>query len=156
MVREIPIDRGPVDLADAGRLRLVIPNKMEAVGEANRTLERFLEDRKVPPDVSFSATLVLEEVTTNVIKYSYEDRKDHEILVQAHLDKDCLVLSVTDDGREFDPRRAASPDFEKPLEERPIGGLGIHLLRNLAERMDYQRLEGKNTLTVFLSLRPKD
>lgn len=156
MVLEIPGDMGPMDPADGGRLRLVIPNKMEAVGEATRALERFLEDRRVPADVSFSASLVLEEVTTNVIKYSYEDTKDHEILLQAHLDKGCLVLSFTDDGREFDPRRAASPDFEKPLEERPIGGLGIHLLRNLAERMDYRRLEGKNTLTVYLSLRPKD
>ena len=131
---------------------LVIPNAMERVGEANRELEAFLEASGVGPDGIFPATLAFEEVVTNVIKYSYDDDRPHDILVESRVEPGELILRVTDDGHEFDPLAARPPDLEKPIEERPIGGLGIHLLRRLAQRVEYHRTSGKNVLTLSFSL----
>ena len=129
---------------------------MEAVGEANRSLETFLHDRNANQELVFSAVLALEEVVTNVIKYSYEDDRPHEIALEATLDAEGLVLRVADDGREFDPLSASPPDFDKPPEERDVGGLGVHLLRNLAQRVEYERQAGRNVLTLFLQSQPKE
>ena len=59
-----------------------------------------------------------------------------------------LVVKVEDDGREFNPLELPEPDLEQKLEERPIGGLGIHLVRNLMDELDYKRTHNKNILTM--------
>lgn len=136
--------------------RLSIPNAMAAVAGANRSLEAFLHGRNANQELVFSAVLALEEVVTNVIKYSYEDDLPHEIALEATLDAEGLVLRVADDGREFDPLSVSPPDFDKPPEERDVGGLGVHLLRNLAQRVKYKRHAGRNVLTLFLQNQPKE
>jgi hypothetical protein len=60
---------------------------------------------------------------------------------------------VTDDGRPFNPLELTPPDTNLPVEDRPIGGLGIHLLRKLSDRMEYARIEGKNRLTLWEAIR---
>ena len=136
-------------------LRLVALSRMNAVGESLLRLESFLSERQVDPEVVFSAVLVLEEVLTNIIKYSYGEESEQEILVEVSFGARELSLRFTDQGREFDWQKAPGPDLSLPIEDRPIGGLGIHIVRNLARRMDYQRLEGKNVLELFLPLQPK-
>lgn len=148
--------------------RLALPGTIEHWCEASRAFEAFLEAEGVPPGVIFSAALVLEEVVTNVIKYAYppegtEDEAapervtaEREILLEAFVGPEDLVLRVTDDGREFDLRAAPPPDFDAPIEERQVGGLGIHLVRRLTKHIEYARTDGKNVLTLFLSLAPGD
>lgn len=134
--------------------RLALPNVLERVGEANGSLEAFLQGHGVTPGVVFSVGLVFEEVVTNVIKYSYADTGPHEIVAEASIGPEDIVLRVTDDGRAFDPRTAPPPDFDLPIECRAVGGLGIHLVRRLTRRVDYSRTSGKNVLTLFLPLAP--
>lgn len=142
--------------ADGGRdtWRLAIANAMAAVAEANRSLEAFLDAHGAQPAAVFNAVLALEEAVTNVIKYSYDDDQRHEIVLEAVLDPSGVVLRVTDDGHEFNPLDAPPPDLDRPAGEREVGGLGIHLLRNLTQRMNYERREGKNVLTMYLSRSP--
>ena len=99
--------------------------------------------------------LAFEEIATNVIKYGYDDDLEHEILAEAILSPGALVLRVRDDGHEFDPLRAPPPDLDAAIEDRPIGGLGIHLLRKLAERLSYERVGGHNVLTLWFERKPK-
>jgi serine/threonine-protein kinase RsbW/sigma-B regulation protein RsbU (phosphoserine phosphatase) len=127
---------------------------MDAAGPANDLLESFLRDASVEPDAVFSVLLSFEEVVTNIIKYGFEDDLPHEIVVEARVDPERIVLEVTDDGREFDPLQAAPPDLESSIEDRPIGGLGIHLLQNLTERLSYCRVSGKNVLSLSFCRRP--
>ena len=144
----------PADRRAAWHLK--IAGTVEAIGPANRSLGQFLEEQGVASEVVFSATLVLEEVVTNIAKYSYETEGVREIDLEARLEAGSVVIRVVDDGRPFDPRAAPPPDRDVPPEDRPVGGLGIDLVRNLTERIDYERADGRNVLTLFLSLEPKN
>jgi serine/threonine-protein kinase RsbW len=146
-----PEDRRLTDRCDKQRWRLSIQNLMERVGEANRSLATYLDEQGVDPETKSTAELALEEVVTNVIKFGYDDGGPHEILLEAYGGPTGLVLRVVDDGREFNPLTAPAPDFEKPIEEREAGGLGIHMVRRLVAKLEYERLEGKNILTLYLT-----
>ena len=133
-------------------LQLIISNELQSVGAAHRALEEFLKARDVPPNVVFSAILAFEEIVTNVIKYSFQDEREHDIQADLRVGPGELVLRVTDDGLAFDPLGAPPPERKKAFEERPVGGLGIHLVRNLAQRIEYRRVDKKNVLTMFFPL----
>ena len=141
--------------ADGPVWRHVVRNDLSAVGAANDSLEQFLQSLNVDPEVVFPVLLSLEEVVTNIIKYGYDDDGEHEILMEVRLSPGEIVLRVTDDGHEFDPRQARPAALEGPVEDRPVGGLGIHLVRNLAQRLSYARVGGKNVLSLCFSLKPK-
>ena len=114
----------------------LIPNRLEEVEGALLSFESFLASGPVAEKTRFNAMLSLEEAVTNVIKYAFADELEHRIDVEARLGPSEIVIEVIDDGREFDPVSAPPPDFDLPFEERPVGGLGIHLLRKLTSRMD--------------------
>ena len=78
------------------------------------------------------------------------------LLPTHQLAADHIVLQIADDGRDFNPLAAPPLDLDQPLEERTIGGLGVHLVRSLAERVKYQRAGGRNILTTFILRNPKN
>jgi len=96
----------------------------------------------------FHTNLALEEILTNVISYAYDDSEEHQIIVCLRVEQGELTVEVEDDGRPFNPLEAPEPDIEKPLEERPLGGLGIHLVRNVMDRLEYRRQDGRNLLIM--------
>jgi len=151
-------DRAPPERdskeGDDRALRIILVNDMGLVGGANDQLESFLRQKEVNPDVIFSAALVFEEVVTNIIKYAYADEFLHEIHIEALIGEEELVLCITDDGQEFDVLSAAPPHMDKPIEERPAGGLGIHIVRSIARRIEYERAEGRNKLLLSIALNP--
>ena len=111
---------------------------LEDLGRANGLTEGVVQD----------LNLALEEVVTNVISYAYGDDAEHEILVRATRHGDRLEVEVEDDGKEFDPLAIPPPDLEKPLEEREIGGLGIHLVRKSMDAVKYRRAGNRNVLLL--------
>src|SRR5262249_53582087 len=154
-------DRGERDAgADAARtppsLERVLSNDVESLVATTTALEGLLDRHAVVADTRFACILALEEIVTNIIKYAYSDPGVHEIRFAASLTAQHVVLRFVDDGHAFDPLSAPAPDLEQPLEERPIGGLGIELVRKLADRMEYARAAARNTLTVFFVLHPKE
>ena len=84
----------------------------------------------------------------NVIAYAYDDNGRHEITVRVERKDRELIMEVEDDGRPFDPQQASQPDFSRPLEDMPVGGLGIHFVRKFTSGMQYERIEGKNRLRM--------
>jgi anti-sigma regulatory factor (Ser/Thr protein kinase) len=131
-----------------------IQNVMKCVGEANRSLAAYLDEQGVDPETRSTVELALEEAVTNVIKFAYDDEEPHEILIEVDRGPTGIVLRVADDGRAFNPLDAPAPDFEKSIEEREPGGLGIHMLRSLAAKVEYERLDCRNILTVYLTENP--
>lgn len=100
-----------------------------------------------------SLHLVLEELVTNVINHGYIDGQSHTFTVALSAGPDRLVTAViTDDAPAFDPLGCAAIDTSLPLEDRPIGGLGVHLVKNLARSAHYERRNGKNILTLTCAL----
>ena len=136
-----------------GHLTLRIRSAFAEIPAANEAASGWLAGHHAPPAADHFASLVIEELVTNCIKYGYDDdAAGHIIEVEMELSATELVLTVTDDGHAFNPLALPEPDTSQPVEERPIGGLGLHLLRKMADRMDYARADGKNRLTLRKSL----
>jgi anti-sigma regulatory factor (Ser/Thr protein kinase) len=133
----------------------VLKNDVAELVAVTAELETELTQHQVSADVVFACSLALEEIFTNIVRHAYADAESHDIRFAARLTDEHVVLQFADDGREFDPLRARPPDLTLPPEERPIGGLGIHLTRTLAERMEYRRAGGFNHLTASFNLHPK-
>jgi anti-sigma regulatory factor (Ser/Thr protein kinase) len=145
-----PCGAAPSDERSDAVCRCVIANDVDALCRALETLDVFLEAHGDPGETAFTVRLLAEEIVTNVIKYAYDDAGAHEIAIELRLTPDHAVLRVTDDGREFDPLAAPAPDLDLPLEEKKVGGVGIHLVRTLAERLEYARAGGKNVIEATI------
>ncbi len=126
-------------------------NQLESLSRVCDAAVQFLEERGVEARAVNLAHLAIEEMGTNILKYAYDDTAHHDILLRLTMEPDCLLVVLEDDGHEFNPVQAPLPDLELPPEQRQPGGLGIHLIRNLATQMDYQRCEGRNRLTVRIA-----
>lgn len=129
-------------------LRLVISNDLAELARVNDLATAFLQQRMVTPEIEYATNLALEEVLSNVIRHGYEDGARHEIELQLRVGADGVELSFVDDGRAFDPLSAPEVDIGAPLEERTMGGLGIHLLRSMVSELHYERSGGRNRLRL--------
>ena len=103
---------------------------------------------ELTPDLIFYLNLVIEEAVVNVINYAYPKEEHQSIYLSANLHEDSIVFVLTDTGKEFDPTQAPEADITLSAEERPIGGLGIFLIRQIMNEVKYQRIDGKNVLTL--------
>ena len=94
--------------------------------------------------------LSLDELITNIVSYGYRDSDEHEIRVTMTEQSGSLVVVLEDDGMAFDPfTDAPEPDLEAGVEERPIGGLGVYLVKTLMDEVAYERLDGRNRITLI-------
>jgi serine/threonine-protein kinase RsbW len=117
-------------------------------------LEQELEHLGLAPARRLEIELVLEELLTNIIRYAYP-RGRGEIEVCYYLESTLrFCLSLKDWGQGFNPLEAAPPDLSPELEERPIGGLGIYLARQLANQIEYHYEAGVNRVTLCFDLEP--
>ncbi len=129
-------------------MELVIQNDLREIETLTRFVEQFAEQHKLPPKLSFQINLALEELVTNIISYGYSDAGPHKIRLVLHMADGRLTAEVEDDGCAFNPLEAPPPDLDVPLEDRPVGGLGIHLVKNMFDSMDYRRENDKNWLIL--------
>ena len=122
-------------------------DELDSILEA---VEDFGEREDWPPAILFKVKLAIEEMGLNVAKHGRIDKApDIEITVTSQ--PEVLKIDIEDDGRAFDPLNdAPEPDLTSPIEERPIGGLGIHFVREMMDEMMYRREDGKNCLALTL------
>ena len=121
-----------------------------------RTIEsmsEFLGQHPSNPQALYHAQLAVEEIGTNIIKYGYDDQLNHRITLRVECLAECFRLRILDDGHPFDVRQVPEPDAEQGLDERKPGGWGTSLVRRLAHRIDYERRDGINVLTIEI---PRD
>jgi len=107
------------------------------------TLEEDLAGRGVPPATIASVMIAADEVLSNAVNHGGE-AVSVEIAVQ--VTGDHVALRVTDDGAAFDPLAAEAPDTTLSLEDRTVGGLGVHLVRKLMDHVGYERCGKHNRL----------
>jgi serine/threonine-protein kinase RsbW len=129
-------------------LTLHVRNKGDAIAPANEAAETWLATQEISPEAIYFAGLTIEELVTNCIKYGYDDSGEHIIYIELSVANRTLTITVVDDGHAFDPLAVTPPDMSEALEDRPIGGLGIHMLRELADNMSYERRDNTNRVTL--------
>lgn len=116
----------------------------DAVGRALDDIESALSDAALPRDLVLELRLLGEEAITNVVKYA----SAVTIEVSIEVSESRAVLEFRDDGASFDPLGRAAPDLDARAEDRPLGGLGIHLIQSIADEVTYQRRDAKNVLRL--------
>jgi anti-sigma regulatory factor (Ser/Thr protein kinase) len=128
------------------------PNRPEDLSRVTEEAVRFIEEHGIGGKAVYLANLAIEEMGTNILKYGYDDTAVHEIRLRLELLPGSLRLALEDDGHEFNPLNAPASEIHLPVEERAIGGLGIHMVREMAESLDYERCGGRNRVTVTIRI----
>lgn len=133
------------------RLRIAIPNQREHLAELLDAIERGLAEHAVAAETRGDLRLIAEEVASNAMDHG-QDAGAHgtQLVVDIARSGDRLLVEFRDSGRPFDPLSVPSPDLDAGILDRPIGGLGVHLVRSLAESVSYAREEPYNILRVVM------
>lgn len=130
------------------KITFKLKNKLSELDTLCQNLERFGESIGLSPKFIFETNLALDELFTNIISYGYSDEKVHTITVAISLRNNELLFRIEDDGMPFNPTEVEEPDLGCSIEDCKIGGLGIHLAKNLMDEVCYQRCKEKNILTL--------
>jgi sigma-B regulation protein RsbU (phosphoserine phosphatase) len=130
------------------RLELSIPNHLAESAGVKDHFDTFAENYGIPDKTRLKMHVVIDELLTNIISYAYPDDDPHEIGIKIELSANRLKVSMVDDGIPFNPLGLETPDTELSLEERQIGGLGIHIVRKMMDRVSYRRRIDKNVITA--------
>ena len=137
----------------SSELRLKIETKRDELDRVSETIEEFGLQEDWPLDLVFKVSLALEEIVINVMNYGHDDGL-HEVEIILSCKDESLTIDVVDDGRAFDPLNdAPKPNVTAELEDRNIGGLGVHLVRKMMDDVRYRREQGKNHLTMVTSIK---
>ena len=132
---------------------LTLHNDVKDVSLLPAWLDTLADELALPPDAVMRLNLALEEAAVNVMEYAYPKTENHEFTITSHnvTDNDgkrVVEFVMTDDGVEFDPTKTQAPDVTLSIEDRPIGGLGIFLVKSMMKQVEYCRKDGKNILTM--------
>jgi len=127
---------------------ITLRNDLSELEALRRDLVGLLSPRGVAGETIDEVFLIAEEVVVNIISYGYEDEEEHRIEVRLSLEGGLLRMEFRDDGRPYNPLEREGPDLDAPMSERPIGGLGVHIVKTLSRRVAYARQGDQNVLTV--------
>ena len=137
---------------ETGVMQFKISEGTEEIPRLAEEVETFLDEAGLDGAIAMSINLCLDELLTNTIHYGYESKPSkYDIAVSLTVEDNDLTIEIVDDAAPFDPTtESQAPDLESALEERRVGGLGIHLAKTLSDKMDYQLdALGRNHLTIL-------
>ena len=132
--------------AGTERLEIRLANDISAIGDVVNRFEQFGELHGVPTGDIMRVSLVFDEILSNIISYGYQDEARHEIIVTVELTGKRLVVTIEDDGIPFNPFAREAPDTNAAIEDREVGGLGIHLVQQVMDSATYQRRQNANVV----------
>ena len=127
---------------------LTLHNDIRQISLLPGFLEEATQDMGIDPSVSTQLNLALEEAVANVICYAYPEGTDGTVDIDARQEGNDITFVISDSGTAFDPTARETVDINAGVDERPVGGLGIHLIREIMDTVSYERRDGKNILTI--------
>jgi anti-sigma regulatory factor (Ser/Thr protein kinase) len=130
-----------------------VPSEAVQLSVLTQFLQEFWSAADLPPAETVTFELALEEIFMNVVMHGSPVGRVPHVEVSLALCDGCLTLMIEDDGPSFDPLSLAAPDVTASLEERRVGGLGVHLVRQMMDAVSYQRLGGRNQLSMTKRVR---
>jgi serine/threonine-protein kinase RsbW len=133
---------------------MVIKNELEELGKIYKELEKVCLEFCFSREMEHDLCLCMDEVFSNIIKYAYDDSVEHQIEILFDYDArhKRIAITIKDDGKPFNPLEVELPDFSLDLVEREIGGLGIFLVSNIVNSIEYKRLKNINRLRLVKHL----
>jgi anti-sigma regulatory factor (Ser/Thr protein kinase) len=133
---------------------ITITNRPEDRAIVLDALERFFGEHELPSRALHELQLAVEEHLTNICSYGFADDAAHTIIARIALVRGAVCVEVEDDGRAFNPLSHPAPDLALSIDERPIGGLGIHMIRKSVDALEYRRERDRNVLMMRKNIAP--
>ena len=127
---------------------LTLPNDINTIPQLNEFIDTVCEELEIDMALAMSLNLAMEEAVVNVMDYAYPAGTEGEVNIEAIADQTQLHFIISDSGKPFDPTAKEEVDTTLSAEERPIGGMGIHLIRQLMDDISYERKDDKNILRL--------
>jgi serine/threonine-protein kinase RsbW len=127
---------------------LAIGNDLAELAIVTSALDRLGEEVAIPSRALMHVHVALDEVLSNIIKYAWPEGGSHELQVRIGAQHGEIEVVITDDGKPFDPRDQPAPAPPSPGREPRTGGVGIHMVKQLVDRIDYARIDGRNRVTL--------
>ena len=128
--------------------RLTLPNDIETIPQLNEFIDGFCEQRDIDNDITMSLNLAIEEAVVNVMNYAYPEGTVGYVDIEAEANDDFVTFVISDTGKPFDPTQKDEVNIALSVEDRPIGGLGIHLVRRMMDEISYRYADHRNILTL--------
>ena len=126
---------------------ITLPNDIATISQLSEFVETVCEEKGLDMALTMNLNLALEEAVVNVMSYAYPGSQG-DVMVDIIIDDQKVVSILTDSGIPFDPTQKGDVDTTLPAEERPIGGLGIHLVKQIMDKVSYQYVGNQNILTL--------
>jgi anti-sigma regulatory factor (Ser/Thr protein kinase) len=123
---------------------VTIQNEVKEIAAVRDALDHLGRELEVPAPALMQLQVALDEIVSNVIKYSWIDGGKHEVLVRINVNATSVSLDIFDDGQPFDPRLAPLPDRPPPSQRPRAGGVGIQMVKKLVDDLAYERTDGRN------------
>ena len=127
--------------------RLSVVPDQESLSRVSDFLDDCIETYEIPLRIGYSAKVVTDEIFSNVVYYS--GAKNAQVVFQNDMDR--ITLIFIDDGAAYNPMESEEPDVTAGIDDRKIGGLGLFMVKKMAEQIQYEYADRKNQLTVVLS-----
>jgi len=140
---------GSGDEVHMHRITIEIDNDVSEIPKVDEEFDRFAEQAGLAPAIVQTLHLIFEELLDNIIKHGYRDDERHSIEVKIELSGGRLSVTITDDGIPFNPLKQVTPDTSLSIDDREIGGLGVHLVKSMTDECRYQRKIDKNVLSLM-------
>lgn len=132
--------------------QLTLHNDVQQIELLAEYIDSIADEAGINPSLAMSLNLALEEAVTNVIMYAYPEGTDGTVDIITEANDGLLTFIIKDSGKAFDPTQKEDADVTLSAEERQIGGLGIFLVKQIMDTVNYQRLDGQNILTLTKKL----
>ena len=131
-------------------VRLVIKNKISELSILIAKVDELTAKWSIPAKAALEIHLALEELITNIVFYAYDDAEVHCIEIEFNITPGGMMIRTEDDGKAFNILNQSEPvDVSQSIAERPIGGLGVHFIKTIMDRLEYERYGNKNRITII-------
>jgi serine/threonine-protein kinase RsbW len=140
--------------AEGEKLKLRVEADLQNLSVISNVISEAMKQAGIDVEVIGRVLMAVDEACTNIILYAYPNRKGH-IALTYWLDQDDFTISIEDDGQRFNPCSVPSPDLDANLDNRTVGGLGVHFIRKFMDEIGYQYVPGVgNQLTMRKHVKP--
>ena len=129
-----------------------ITNQRDQVDTVRKFFDDYSKKNKLTEKTVHDIQMALDELLTNIVNYGYEDSDEHKIDVRFGINDDAVRVEIIDDSKPYNILEQENPDISLSVEDKPIGGLGIFLIKKLMSNVDYYTKEGKNHLVMTKEL----
>ncbi|MBO4405408.1 MAG: ATP-binding protein [Alphaproteobacteria bacterium] len=139
---------------------LDVKNDVQEIDRVFARIKEFCCANNISEKKCFDILIIVDELATNIVSYAFDDDQEHTFTIMVEKESEngneIVHLRLSDGGIPFDPLKNPGPDTEASLENRKVGGLGIFFVKQLSDHIAYARIEGKNQLDVFVSLKEEE